>query len=160
VPTNGFLVAPVKSPGPQPILVQNLSHHPQTFTLTPVATQMQGKFCAPTNTPVTWFSVAHTVTVPARKTVKLPVHVSGDHGVVDVAVKVQAGGNQSVALASYAQEIIGRGQGTGCAHIRGRADPAPASHGLPLLPLAIILVAVIALAATFTLGRRSKGAHR
>jgi hypothetical protein len=160
---NGFLVGPAKEPGPQPVTIQNLGAKPQTFSLHVVSTTVAGDFCAPTSKPVPWFTVASRVTVPAHKTVSLPVHVQGRHSVTDVAVRVSpvipAGHHVAVAEAAYAQEIIGGLHGSGCAHIHGVAaatpsdPPASSLSGLDVGVAAAVAVAVV-LVLVVTLARR------
>ncbi len=166
---NGFLVSPVKAPGPQPITVHNLSGHAVTYTLTPVATVMVGRYCAPTTKAVKWFHVAQRTTVAAHKTVTLPVSLSSHPAVpTDVAVKISPAkdhGRVSIEYAAYAQEIIGGIHGSGCAHVRGITTAAPSdppAHGFPPMDIAGIgLFAAVLVTLVARMVRRPKngGTH-
>src|ERR1700722_13566804 len=122
--TRGFLVSPAKDPGPQPITITNNDAHPHTFSLQPVATQMVGKFCAPTAQAVAWFSGRKTASVPAGTTVSIPVSVAQTPSTpTDVAVKVapvaSAHDHVAVSFVAYAEEIAGGMHGKGCSVVRG-----------------------------------------
>lgn len=126
----------------------------------------QRNLCGPTNRPSDVLSIPATVTVPPGKTVSVPVRVAhAPETSTDVAVRVTqaATGKQSgvgIDVASYAQEILGRGTASGCSVIRGNyaqartvAPRATASHSASSIPVSDIVIAVLALMVLVLAGR-------
>jgi hypothetical protein len=175
--SGGFLVGPVKSPGPIPIEIDNLSSRAHTYKLAEVETRMYSpKVCGPTTIPSHALAIPASVTVPAHKTMRIPVHVSSPPATLtDVAVRVTQDAPKShaqvgVTAAVYAQEILGKGTASGCSVIRADYEqqrkatalaPAASKSNLPILPIALVVLVVAVLA--FVVGRIRRprgGTHR
>lgn len=168
---SGFLVSPVKAPGPLPIEIDNLSGHARTYDLAEVQTRMYSKkVCGPTTIASHVLAFPASVTVPAHKTVRIPVKVAHAPAVLtDVAVRVTQAdpakdhGQVGITAAVYAQELVGKGSASGCAVIRGdarqhthsavAASHQPSSHP-PFLLIGLMLI--VAIAFGFVLARVSR----